>query len=418
MPATLVARFQTNRELHRLTTGPDVGRSGGGRKPRETAFPDQQWCTKMPKNIVICCDGTGNQFGAQNSNVVKLYEALVTDSTQIAYYHPGVGTMGARNALTRISQWWTRILGLAFGYGISENVADAYQFLMENFVPGDDVYVFGFSRGAYTSRALCGLLHAVGLLTRGNEALIPYAIRMIKSKNPDFQVAADFKTTFSRECKPHFVGVWDTVSSVGWVYEAVHFPFTKATHNPDLQIVRHALSIDERRAFFRQNLFGEPHDSEQDVVEVWFAGVHSDVGGSYPASESQLSQIALRWMLCEGERAGLRIDARRKADLLGGRSPNVTPDPTTKNLHRSLKSWWWIAELWPKVIHVQTALGTWRKSIRVNLGRRRLIPSDPLVHESVGQRLSSTGLAYNPTNLPQQRRTAGDHCPDALTPRP
>jgi len=160
----------------------------------------------VSKNIVVCCDGTGNQFGAENSNVVKLYKTLMCDAEQIAYYHPGVGTMGARAALTRITQWWTRVLGLAFGYGISDNVADAYQFLMREFQPGDRVYVFGFSRGAYTARALCGMLHIVGLLTDGNDALIPYAIRMIKRKHIDFAVAADFKNTFSRECKPHSSG--------------------------------------------------------------------------------------------------------------------------------------------------------------------------------------------------------------------
>ena len=178
----------------------------------------------MPKNIVICCDGTGNEFGDRNSNVVKLYRTLVCDPDQIAYYHPGVGTMGARSALTALSKWWTRFIGLAFGYGISENVADAYQFLMTHFEPGDRVYVFGFSRGAYTARALCGVLHAVGLLTVGNEGLIPYAIRMLKRKNIDFDVAFQFKDTFSRPCKPHFIGVWDTVSSVGRIYNAVHFP--------------------------------------------------------------------------------------------------------------------------------------------------------------------------------------------------
>ena len=108
----------------------------------------------MAKNIVICCDGTGNEFGQQNSNVVKLYKMLVCNADQVAYYHPGVGTMGARNALTRIGKWWTRVVGLAFGYGISDNVADAYQFLMRTFEEGDRVYVFGFSRGAYTARAL------------------------------------------------------------------------------------------------------------------------------------------------------------------------------------------------------------------------------------------------------------------------
>jgi uncharacterized protein (DUF2235 family) len=364
----------------------------------------------MAKNIVICCDGTGNEFGEQNSNVVKLYKMLVCNANQIAYYHPGVGTMGARNALTRIGKWWTRVIGLAFGYGISDNVADAYQFLMRTFESGDRLYVFGFSRGAYTARALCGMLHAVGLLTEGNEGLIPYAIRMIKSKQINFGVAADFEKTFSRECRPYFVGVWDTVSSVGWVYNAVHFPFTTATHNPDLQIVRHAMSIDERRAFFRQNLFGAPRNTQQDIEEVWFAGVHSDVGGSYPESESQLSKLALRWMVCETELAGLLVDPQRKVDILGGKPPYVAPDPLTKNQHESLHGWWWIAELWPKTSYRQTAPGTWMKSLRMNFARRRWIAPTSLVHESVEQRMRDGGLQYAPSNLPQQRRVIGDRC--------
>jgi uncharacterized protein (DUF2235 family) len=364
----------------------------------------------MPKNIVICCDGTGNEFGERTSNVIKLYQTLVRDATQVAYYHPGVGTMGARTALTPIGKSWTRLIGLAFGYGVSDNIADAYQFLMREFEPGDQVYVFGFSRGAYTARAICGMLHIVGLLTKGNEGLIPYAIRMIKRKKIDFDVAADFKKTFSSECKPHFVGVWDTVSSLGWVYNAVHFPFTRATKNPDFQIIRHAVSIDERRAFFRENLFGPPHDSQQDVKEVWFAGVHSDVGGSYPESESQLSQIALRWMLCEAELAGLTIDPHQKADILGATPPYVAPDPLTRNQHESLQGSWWIAELWPKLVNVKNDQGVWMKSIRMNFGRRRWIPPDSVVHESVKQRLANAVPPYKPGNLPQQPGVIQDRC--------
>ena len=362
----------------------------------------------MAKNIVICCDGTGNEFGTANSNVIKLYKTLICDPSQVAYYHPGVGTMGARSALTGLGKWWTKLIGLAFGYGISDNVADAYQFLMRHFNEGDRIYVFGFSRGAYTARALCGMLHGVGLLTQGNEGLIPYAIRMIKRKKINFDVAFDFKRTFARECKPYFVGVWDTVSSVGWVYNAVHFPYTKLTNNPDIAIARHAISIDERRAFFRQNLFGTPKDPRQDLKEVWFAGVHSDVGGSYAEAESQLSKIALKWMLCEAELAGLAVDATRKADILGAKPPNVAPDPSTTYQHQSLRRWWWIAEVWPKIVHVETAQHTWRSSLRLNLARRRYIAPNPFVHESVEQRLASPALKYRPGNLPQQRQVVGD----------
>lgn len=184
----------------------------------------------MPKNIVVCCDGTGNEFGESKSNVVKLYMMLVHDDSQVSYYHPGVGTMGARNALTGVSKWWTKVIGLAFGYGISDNIADAYQFLMKTFQPDDTVYVFGFSRGAYTARALCGMLNIIGLLREDNEGLIPYSIRMIKSKKIDFAVAADFKKTFCRECKPHFVGVWDTVSSVWAGFMTSHTSRARKRH--------------------------------------------------------------------------------------------------------------------------------------------------------------------------------------------
>src|SRR5690348_13736437 len=150
----------------------------------------------MGKNIVICCDGTGNQFDRSKSNVIKLYKALICDDNQIAYYHPGVGTMGSRNALSRVGKLWTKIIGLAFGYGISDNVADAYQFLMRTYEPGDNVYVFGFSRGAYTARALCGMLHTVGLLTEGNEGLIPYAIRDDQKKTHRFRGGLRFQEDF------------------------------------------------------------------------------------------------------------------------------------------------------------------------------------------------------------------------------
>src|SRR3984957_15588290 len=356
----------------------------------------------MAKNIVLCCDGTGNEFSESKSNVVKLYKMLVHDDSQIAYYHPGVGTMGARSALTGISKWWTKLIGLAFGYGISDNIADAYQFLMRTFQPDDTVYVFGFSRGAYTARALCGMLHIIGLLREDNEGLIPYSIRMIKQQNIDFGVAADFKKTFCRECKPHFVGVWDTVSSVGWVYNVAHFPGTKATHNPDMRVIRHAVSIDERRAFFRQNLFGTPHDPQQDVKEIWFAGVHSDVGGSYPEPESQLSKIALRWMVCEAETVGLRVDQNQKTEILGGKPPYVAPDPLSKNQHESLRGPWWIAEPWPKIVSREVSAGVWKKELRMNLGRRRWIAPDPVIHTSVEQRLAAKGLQYSPSNLSAQ----------------
>jgi uncharacterized protein (DUF2235 family) len=126
----------------------------------------------VPKNIVICCDGTRNEFGDHNSNVVKLYGTLIIDGRrQIGYYHPGVGTMGAPTARNRISKAWSIVMGLAFGAGLLSNVGDAYRYLMNVYEDGDRVFLFGFSRGAYTARALAGVLHMFGLLCPGNDGL-------------------------------------------------------------------------------------------------------------------------------------------------------------------------------------------------------------------------------------------------------
>src|ERR1700690_899743 len=191
----------------------------------------------MPRNIVVCCDGTGNEYGTENSNVVKLFWTLPAQEKQVAYYHPGVGTMGARNALTAVGKEWTQVRGLAFGYGFSDNIADVYSFLMGEFRPGDQIFIFGFSRGAYTARALCGVLQMFGLLTPGNEALIPYALRLYKSNDPaKLHIADGFKATFCGDCKPYFLGLWDTVSSVGWILDPInvksgHPPYTASLPN-------------------------------------------------------------------------------------------------------------------------------------------------------------------------------------------
>src|SRR5262249_46476659 len=158
----------------------------------------------------------------------------------------------------------------------------------------DRIYIFGFSRGAYAARALCGMLQMLGLLARGAEGQIPYAMRLFKrrdgglfarfrAKSNKFETARGFKRTFCKDCKPYFLGLWDTVSSVGWILDPIGLkpgglPYTRSLG--DVSIIRHALAIDERRAFFRQNLIEDQPD--RDIKQVWFAGVHSDVGGSYP----------------------------------------------------------------------------------------------------------------------------------------
>lgn len=336
----------------------------------------------MPKNLVLCCDGTNNEYGTKNTNVVHLFGALVQEPhVQLAYYHPGLGTMGAPGAWTRTARWLSRFLGQAFGRGLADDLRDAYVFLMRHYEPEDRVFLFGFSRGAYTVRALAGLLHMFGLIRPGNEPLVPYAIRLLTKLNADtFRVAKDFKATFSRECPTYFVGVWDTVSSVGWFRNPLTIPYS--ANNPDIAVGRHAVAIDERRAFFRPNLWwpkGPPHSrGPRDLKQVWFPGVHSDVGGGYAEAESGLAKIALAWMLGEAREHGLRVDEARVNELLGADGRHTPPDPKAA-MHHSLSPKWWLAEFVPKK-HYDAKTET--DGYRLNLFRRRWIPKGSLIHQS------------------------------------
>jgi uncharacterized protein (DUF2235 family) len=351
----------------------------------------------MAKNVVLCCDGTANEFARNKTNVLKLFSMLVQDaSRQVCYYHPGLGTMEPAGALTTISRVVTKTLGMAIGYGLANDIRDAYVYIMRTYNPGDRLYMFGFSRGAYTARAVASLLHMYGLIRPGNEALVPYAVRMMlgiqrgvsAKQNVDeyFDLARQFQHTMSTECKPHFVGVWDTVSSVGWLENPLHLPFV--ANNPDIQFGRHAIAIDERRAFFRTNVWRPVADpakaGPQDLKQVWFAGVHCDVGGGYAETESGLSKIALRWMAAEAEANGLLVDLVRKNDIFGltGNTKYLAEEPRAA-AHESLTGWWRIAEFIPKRHY------DWKKAReerRMNLFRRRTIPDGSLVHDSVFKR--------------------------------
>ncbi|MFO7324163.1 MAG: DUF2235 domain-containing protein [Pseudomonadota bacterium] len=349
----------------------------------------------MPRNIVVCCDGTANQFAVDRTNVVKLLYTLEHDpDTQVIYYHPGIGTMEAVGAVTKIGRRVTKLLGKAIGYGLETDIRDAYVFLMHNFQPCDRVYMFGFSRGAYTVRAVASLLHMYGLIQPGNEPLVPYAIRMMMAArklqdrsaaggngkaNEYFQLADDFKDHFSiRNCKPHFVGIWDTVSSVGWIENPLRLPWT--ANAPNIQVGRHAIAIDERRAFFRTNLWRPgKNGGPKDIKQVWFPGVHCDVGGGYPEDESGLSKLALEWMLREATAHGLRVNPARLGHVLGRTGRNAKPDPDGR-MHESLKGAWHLAEFVPKRHY------DWQKKKerrRMNLYRRRTIPDGALIHRSV-----------------------------------
>ena len=347
----------------------------------------------MPKNIVICCDGTANEFAVNITNVLKLYSVLTYQiGCQITFYHPGLGTMEPAGALTSFARKTTKLMGMAFGYGLADDIRDAYVFLMKNYEPEDRVFLFGFSRGAYTVRAVCSLLRLYGLIRKDNESLVPYATRLlmgIEQSEGDpgavaqyFSLADGFRSTLATDCKPWFVGVWDTVSSVGWVENPLKLPYI--SNNPDIQIGRHAVSLDERRAFFRTNLWRPPSDSTadygpRDLKQVWFVGDHCDVGGGYTEAESGLSKIALEWMICEAISAGLQVNHDKVNEVLGRTGAgHASPDPDGK-AHESLRGWWHLAELVPKKHYDWTTARTRR---RMNFWRRRPIPPKSLIHES------------------------------------
>jgi uncharacterized protein (DUF2235 family) len=356
----------------------------------------------MPKNIVICCDGTSNQPASDLTNVAKLCFTLINDPLrQLTFYHPGVGTMEPPGALTWTEKTATILDGLAMGGGIQNDIRDAYVFLCDTFSSGDQVFIFGFSRGAYTARALTGLLKMYGLIEPGNAPLAPYAIRMMfainratrrndkKTADKVFELASRFKVTYSRSCHPHFVGLWDTVSSVGWLAHPTHLPYT--ANNADIAIARHAVAIDEHRAFFPSNLWwpAQPNPGPKDLLQVWFPGVHCDVGGGYPEGpESAQSKYPLTWMIREAVQAGLLVDRARVDDILG-----VAPGSKYQKasvdfpLHESLTGFWRLAEFIPKPYYDRA---TQRRTWRANLFRRRDMsalpkppdPPIPLVHGS------------------------------------
>jgi uncharacterized protein (DUF2235 family) len=364
----------------------------------------------MARNLVICCDGTSYQFAAENTSVVRLTQVLDQDAVQQRlYYDPGVGTLPEPGVLTSVGQRFSEILGLAFGVGLTRKVEEAYTFLMDNWEPGDRVFLFGFSRGAYTVRVLAGMLHSLGLLPRGNQNLVPYVMRLFKAVRKDeppeeggapsghWKLCQEFRWTFARPVSPeaddrrfpvHFLGVWDTVSSVGWLWDPAKFPFT--AHNPSIAVIRHAVSVDERRAFFRQNLM-QPM-AGQDFQEWWFPGVHADVGGGYPEADGGLWRVPFEWLLGEATKAGLRVEPQRWQTVLHRTPP--PQHPWKEPQHESLTPLWWLAEFFPKLRWYPTLS---RRLPTLGLGRRRSIQDQALIHQSTLLRIRETN--YAPPNF-------------------
>jgi uncharacterized protein (DUF2235 family) len=304
----------------------------------------------MSKNIVLLSDGTGNSSAKLfKTNVWRLYQALdLTDPRrQIAFYDDGVGTSSFRPLF---------IIGGVFGVGLKRNVLDLYNFLCRNYEPGDRIYMFGFSRGAYTVRVLTGLVLDQGLLTcRAEEDRELYAFDAYRAYRKRFNPTGGLVkplrawrdkviSWWRRRCGRKlyskamiqevpdiaFLGVWDTVAAYGtpvaeltraiddWIW-----PLSMPSRELDKKVkqARHALALDEERDTFRPLVWDEMSETTDRLQQVWFAGAHSDVGGGYP--DDSLSFVSLDWMMTEATSHGLilkrgaHVQVRRSMDANG-----------------------------------------------------------------------------------------------------
>jgi hypothetical protein len=295
------------------------------------------------KRLVICCDGTWNRpDNAHVTNIEKIARTIETDpvdgdppAQQMVLYLSGVGTNG---------YLVDRMLGGALGLGLFENICHAYRFLALNYDPDDEIFVFGFSRGAYTARSLVGMIGCVGLLTR--ESLIsghlPEAVARYRRRRPDrhtFHGASDerFREVNSHDdVRVRFLGVFDTVGALGvpGALGRAH-QFHDVTLSPQVEHARHAMAIDEHRIKFepalweqrRAGVAGTAGGRRQTVKQVWFEGAHSDVGGGY--ADSGLSDTALGWMVREAEQVGLAFDQQLLATYLDCGSTAVRHESVT-----------------------------------------------------------------------------------------
>lgn len=360
----------------------------------------------MSRNIVLCCDGTSNDVTGDSTNVLRLYRSLVRDENQLTYYDAGVGTAIDPTKKTRFGKWMSRSLDMGVGFSVRENVCAGYRFLIRQYQPGDRVFLFGFSRGAYAVRALAGMIHFLGLLRPEQEGLAQHAWAIYSddderlSRTGRFAAASRFKKSFSLDVNPrvHFLGAWDTVSSYGWIWNLRTVPYT--SDNPSVSHVRHAVAIDERRAMFQPNLFRPRSAQHTSFRQVWFAGSHGDVGGGWPEERSGLAKITLAWMLQEAIETGLQVDELACEQFLGLHRdrPDLVPASVEQPVNESLRGCWWLLEWIPRRQWDPMSKPEKMRWFLPHVGRRRMIPEDAVFHESVHEK-KLRDARYRPPNL-------------------
>jgi len=336
----------------------------------------------MPKNIVVLSDGTGADGGRNSdSNVYRLFKMLENRTDQqITFYDRGVGAQPDSSPFFVPNQipWLASFLRQMSGRGFARNVLDCYKFIFENYSPGDQIFLFGFSRGAATVRSVSGFIHLFGVLPKSRPELIGRAFKLYKESDPDKRelIAEEF-------CKDHhpmwtrikFLGAWDTVFSVGGPFEWLSVPvnyisslrhrFHDLRLSESVEHARQALAVDEKRHAFRPQLWNQLDALKdyQTVSQVWFTGVHSDIGGGY--DDQGLADIPLIWMIKEAQQFGLRLYPPHKVVVSPGAGAKI---------HNSFKGAW---------KYLGTKVRSWD------------LDDPPTVHESVKIR-DQADPGYNP----------------------
>ena len=284
------------------------------------------------KRIVICSDGTWQTpIQTNTTHVIEMARAVLPtapDGTvQMVFYDWGVGT----------ESWANRLAGGVSGKGIERNIRDCYRFLTHNYEDGDGIYLFGFSRGAYTVRSLAGLIRNCGVLRKAEAGRLTEAYRMYRREDdgPDSEEAKAFRIAYSREATIEFIGVWDTVGALGIPLRGLSKLTAHRHEFHDVELSGyvkhgcHALAIDEWRRPFRPSLWRAEPKPGQTVEQLWFSGEHSDVGGS---RDPTLGKPAFTWMKARASHAGLALDETLAS------STDCPPTPTGNKL-ASLLGW-------------------------------------------------------------------------------
>ncbi len=265
----------------------------------------------MSKRIAYCADGTWDT-STKHTNVYKLFKALTTTADQIPLYDDGVGS---------VADPLLHFVGGAFGTGLWHKIKEGYTKIAHIYEADDPLFLFGFSRGAYTARSLAGMIAACGLPTKNfSDDLVETAFKAYREKDDRKKILETLKDHNMHPAKITMVGVWDTVGSLGIPAVAGHtdpilYGFLDTGLNPDVLNAYHALAIDEKRLQFPATLWSKASPG-QTLEQVWFTGVHSDIGGGEPEGlpgTTALSDIALAWMMSKAIALGLEIDPAAKA---------------------------------------------------------------------------------------------------------